>query len=431
MSERRELYPGILDPDGRPWTFKGGRESYYKSLVWLLKITLLTQSQLLVPRGYFFDNLEFQRMLWNFTGNDDESKCFSQLMRDFLRVGCEEGSIKLSSSNDWMDLLDGWIKGSGVSSIARDVPVYPNLLSSEEHLNAILNVNDPGHYRDMFIEYGNIENKIHLGDLFDRLAKLGLRAIQPSGSFDFDARVRKALDGTAELDIDRVILEKVATIADACKKSGIPRISRSILQNQRICREVGISDDGLVSPHEYRTHLMFPMRHWHQMADALAWEAGAVCSETKVSVNATALDNTIVEIADSIREGDLRAWFTISQDFPKLSFCDILTVRSKQTFYEGLWRLDDAVGKSNAEFLRTFEKHWRDIVGTLRWKSRRPERTQIDGLIAETGKVISPDPIGVFLTEAARFIISLGPNIVSKLQKEGELHWFLRRVRKI
>jgi len=162
MSERRELYPGILDPDGRPWTFRGGREYYYKSLIWLSKVTLLTQSQLLVPRGYFFDNVEFQHMLWHFTGNDNESKCFSQLMRDFLRVGCEEGSSRLSSDNDWMDLLDGWIKGIGISSIARNVRVYPNLLSDEEHLSTILNVSDHRQYRDMFIEYGNVENKVHL-----------------------------------------------------------------------------------------------------------------------------------------------------------------------------------------------------------------------------------------------------------------------------
>jgi len=196
-----------------------------------------------------------------------------------------------------------------------------------------------------------------------------------------------------------------------------------------ICREIGVADNYLISADEYRTHLMLPMRHWHQMADALAWEAGAVCSETKVNINATALDSAITEIAHSISEGELHAWFTMSRSFSKLSFCDILEIRSNQAFYENLLRLDDAVGKDNSEFLKTFEEHWRVILNTLRWKFLRPERTQIHDLLAETEKAISPEPLVQSILVALRFVLSLGPNFLSTLQREGELRWFVRRVR--
>jgi len=436
----RELYPGVIDPDGRPWLSHNNPKGYRRSLIWLLKVAALSQERLIVPRGYFFDNPQLQKVFQQYFGTGTEEQCFWHVMKNLLKIGDAENVVKgedtLHTQDSWIALLDDWIAGKGTRLSERKVLAYPNLLEDRQHLKEILAARNVSAYREKFRAFGAQENGIDIFDLFERLAKLKLRPVIKVNEFDFDARVRRALEGKSDLDVDPKVLEKVQAVAEACKVNGLPRISRSVLQNRAFCiNELQVPASLAIEENEYSSMLAPQLRHWHHLAFACSYGCGAICTEKTTSFEKAILDTALGQILDEIQLSH-PSWYKLSVGLDSLSFIDIWKVRNNKKFFESLQCLRDSLQSGDKDdFRKAFDKHWRFVVTKVSWNFAiaDPDQATLKALIEAGNNAIAADPYSGIssLVENARYLWSLGAGFVPQLWKDLELRYFLRRVKQL
>jgi len=423
------LFPGILDPDGRPWTWGKFPERYRDAIVWFLKAAMLTQEHLVIPCGYFFDNPAFQSVLWEYTGQSQEAKCFKALFPEFVRVGFDGAMRTLASLDDWVSLLDQWIEGS---TSERNVRAFPNLLREPRHLRKILIAQSTEDYRAQLVGFGNAENGTDLQKLLARLAKMQFQTSKPPARFDFGERVDRAIAHGPDIPTHKKTFEKVESIVLAVRKHGLPRISRSILQNPHLAKDLGIPDQLIITPAEYRARLALPMRHWHHLAFASAYALGAVCSETAPK-KSNAVTRTISAVTDKISESEPGAWYKISTELSSVGFADILIVRrnNEHKFRKGLRQMRLGIEQGDDEFLDAFHRHWRNVISAISWNFKKPETPEIDTLLGTVRDSVSPGEGQVqAVAKGTKFLFSLAVPLVPKVRKEAQLRWFFRQVRR-
>jgi hypothetical protein len=196
---------GFFDPDGRPWQLSGFI-AIQMALESAFKFSFLTQRQLVIPAGYFLDNLVLQHVVLKYSGNDVESQCFRALMADCVSVSLNESaSICAGNLIPWEETLHDWVGGKASN---RGRFVYLNCLTHKHASELQLSRSE-----DVFLNgmsAGLSKYQVDLRNLLKALSNLECKATS-QGPLPFEWELNEGLfrrgerfTGLKSVDLDRI-----------------------------------------------------------------------------------------------------------------------------------------------------------------------------------------------------------------------------------
>lgn len=263
---------GIFDPDGRPWdNIQGGLTTYEKGIEAVLKVSFLTRKHIIIPIGYFFDNVGLQKVVLKYSGDDENSVAFRELFEDLVIIALKHSDYERcdeASKVDWDEAWRYWCSGdSRLGSM-----VYFNSLKDEvsKELQKFNNL-------DKFIKsYQNATldcNNIYFRRYLEVLKQLNFKFIGQE-RFKFNEFIKNKFLSEEEkfaslAGNNKKLLEKVQYIYEASNSSNLG-LSRSLLQNENKLLEIGVKDEFIISRQDY--NILAPITahyHHYSFADSL------------------------------------------------------------------------------------------------------------------------------------------------------------------
>jgi hypothetical protein len=417
-SLNREFFPGYADPDGRPWQWCGEPKNYRDVLEFNFKLALLTQKRLVMPRGYIFDNPGFQKLIENRVGNDSESDFFFKCISDLFVIATDETEgEKLDSKSAWDHQFLLWI-GGNQGAESRNVHAHPNIVCQDNHVNDLTEIRDASIYREKFIKYNRLENKINLDKVFEALSSCKLRTEEPTYKFDFGYRVADQLINNPVYEIDKRVLEKLSYIHE---NNNNGRLSRSLLQNREKQLEL-VGENFIISSEEYRNNLMKPLRHYHHLSFANSFGSGCILSDIYVPSNGK-FENAARRVSKSIgKEG-----FSVQGKLGSLTYENLFKLRSNYKFKESLTSLDETQGINESDYYKKLKQHWRESIAIMQEKSISLVKGNVVKVI--TGSISSPDTSSeINAVDAIKTILSVGAGIPKDIQLEYDMWRYWRKL---
>lgn len=407
---------GFFDPDGRPWGNSLDDYKSYENLVETsLKIAFLTQFKLPIPAGYFLDNVAVQRVFSKYSGNSKEAICFRELAKSCLVVAANESQIHADAVDDWNGIMNEWAIGDGSN---RNRYVYLNCLPHEV-AEKIQNSSDGGSYRRQLINSMCSINRIDYEGYLNGLNQLNLKR-KELGNFDFDSIIRdKLLSGAEKFDLlESQVSDKLQSIASKTLDVGI-RFSRSIVQNKKMCLDIGVSEEKLIERSEYEK-ISPILAHYHHYAftKALGMESFVTSLSPEIDSN-SGFGEIIHQIGGHHRvDGDKCKCFNLKD----VSFEDIYKVRlgkEDHKFFDNLHKVHLSLsGDDVEEFADMNKNHYSHIKKIITHSQYNVPLQQIEKSLE--GTVFSDEPTGAGLIALAKggwaFVKEFGPNIKRRRQ---------------
>jgi hypothetical protein len=426
-------YFGIFDPDGRPWDASAaGLRPYKAGLEASIKIAALTQEHLVLPVGYFFDNPALQKLVMERSGDADEARAFRAVARDVLRISlnesAEDPSAPAPTGIDWPGALDAWVRGTGSG---RGQLVYLNSLPAPdaERLQA---TGDPVRFGQEMAAALLSLRRIDLADYLATLTALELRTVhQPP--FEFDALLRERLLGRKETfrHLHEPLLDKLQAAAEATRDAGI-RISRSLLNNPNMAREIGIPDAQVLSRAEYKA-VAATLGHYHHMAFARALGAGAFTTFTLPTVGERAsrlLERSFADLARPSSRAEAAS--KISWPVSRITFADIERLRrgkDQARFFDSLDGLGDAIAQGDPDAYRhALRSHARLVETSISLAFDAKSPSQIATEMARAAYSTATDPKTA--TKSAIRLMTHAKDLLPNAWKEVQLRMVFRAIEK-
>jgi len=389
---------GFFDPDGRPWGNSLDDYTNYEYLVETsLKIAFLTQFKLPIPAGYFLDNVAVQRVFLKYSGKSKEASCFRELVKNCLLVAANESQIHTDLVDDWNGIMSEWAIGDGSN---RNRYAYLNCLPHEV-AEQIQNSKDGVSYRRELINSMYSINKIDYEEYLNGLNQLILRRKELS-DFDFDPIIRgKLLSGAERFDIlENQVSDKLQNIASKIHEADI-RFSRSLVQSNKMCLDIGVSEQGLLGRSDYEKIAPI-LAHYHHYAftKALGMESfvTSLSPETELSLG---FRNIVHKIGSrhKVNRDECECF-----NLKSVSFEDIYKVRlgkEDHKFFDNLKKVHMSLsGDDVEEFSDMNKNHYSHIKKIITHSQYNVPLQQIENSLE--GTVFSDEPTAAGLTAIAK-----------------------------
>jgi len=422
----RSAFFGIFDPDGRPWDGGPGKLAVFqRGLESALKIAFLTQRQLIIPAGYFFDNPALQRIVDKYGESDDEAKAFRALCADLLRISLNETIHDAPpSSIDWPATWDAWVRGS---SSNRGQMVYLNSLSADaaEQIQAQTEI---GEFKRLMVAALMEQQGIDFDTHLDRLKKLRLAAVrQPPFQFDKIFRERFLTRKESFRDFREPLFDKLLAAAEATAAADV-RLSRSLLSNRSQSLEIGIPEALVIERPEYRK-IVRVLAHYHHLAFASALGLDAFTTyqiPTPAQSSSQLLRESFASLTNSSSRED-KAW-RLAWPLGNVTFTNIAHARlgrGRTKFFDSLNSVYDlAAGTDAEEYNRALRAHARVVAGIVSFDfgAAPPERIAADVAGAAFTAAATPEAAG----SSARKLLPYFKDFAVNIRKEMQLRFFFR-----
>lgn len=422
------FFPGFFDSDGRPWEqTPGGEHKYQLGLESALKIALLTQRHIYIPDGYLLDNPFFQRIFLKYKGEHTEAKRFRALMRDLIGISLSGASA--DTITDWRSVLRYWIEGSGSK---RGRLVYLNCLSADA-AEVVQQASDVDSFESQMRQVLDAQWGINLAEFLEVCDELKF-STKDRTFFSFDDLLReRLLSGVEEFPTFRESLaDKVHAIADAASTDSQIRLSRSLLNNPDLCRELGVKDYLTLSRADYK-ELAPVLAHYHHYSFAKSLGMGSFVTY-RMPTPDTAAMNLLRQQLDQVSRDAVSAATPVSMSWPlgAITFENIWHVRlgdASTTFFDNLNMVYDAARGPDADAYRNaMQKHMRHIAKVISFDFREPNPKELAAGL--DGAVLGNEPTAAGALSLAKYAFTFFRDFAPNVGKELQIRWFFRKLRK-
>jgi hypothetical protein len=420
------FFPGFFDSDGRPWEqTPGGLHKYQLGLESALKIALLTQRHIYIPDGYLLDNPFFQRIFLKYKGEHTEAKCFRALMKDLIGISLSGPSVDVVT--DWRDVLRHWIEGTGSK---RGRLVYLNCLSNDA-AEAIQQAVDVDSFESQMRQVLDAQWGINLSEFLGVCNQLKLPT-KDRTFFSFDDLLRaRLLSGAEEFpEFRESLADKVHAIADAASKEPEIRLSRSLLNNPDLCRELGVKDYLTVSRTEYK-QLAPILAHYHHFSFAQSLGMGSFVTYRMPTPDRAAM-SILREQLDHVARETVSSASTVSMSWPlsAITFENIWHVRlgdASTAFFDNLNTVYDAARGTDVDAYRdAMQKHMRHIAKVISFDFREPNPKELAAGL--DGAVLANEPTAAGALSLAKYAFTFFRDFAPNVGKELQVRWFFRKL---
>ena len=419
------FFPGFFDSDGRPWeNVIGGEGNYQKALESALKIALLTQRKIVIPSGYLLDNPILQRVFLNYGSDNAEARCFKELASDLIQITLSD-SLASKTINNWNEVLHHWIAGTGSK---RGQVVYLNCLKrhdAESLQQDFKNADQFTHGMQQAVQamWGH-----SLPDVLSVYDEIGF-SVKEHKFLAFDDLLReRLLSGDEQYSEYRDHpKDKLLAIAEVVEKEDSCRISRSLLNNRKLCLELGVKDHDILSYKEYK--LIAPiLAHYHHFAFAESSGTTSFATFLNPTPDAIACErlSSRLEELSSHRLDGMTPPFSLSWPLSKISFKKLRDLRMGENANRFLASLDSVHEATRtgsvSEYKSALLAHARYIAGQLSFDFRATNPKDLAEGVAKC-----TDPTGA--TQLAKFSFTLFREFVPNINRELQVRWFFRTLR--
>jgi hypothetical protein len=420
------FFPGFFDPDGRPWEeTPGGVHKYQLGLESALKIALLTQRHIYIPYGYLLDNPFFQRIFLKYKGDHTEAKCFRALMKDLIRISLSDSSV--DTITDWRSVLRQWIEGTGSQ---RGRLAYLNCLSADaaEVVQQSMNVDS---FESQMRQALDVLWGIDLPEFLGICNELKL-STKDRAFFRFDDLLRqRLLSGDEQFPIFcESLADKVHAIAEAASSDSRIRLSRSLLQNPVLCRDLGVRDELTLSRSDYK-ELAPVLAHYHHYAFAESLGMTSFVTRRMPTPDMAAMD-LLREQLEHVTHNIIPASAPVPMSWPlgAVRFENIWHVRlsdSSATFFDNLNMVYDAVSETDTNAYRyAMQKHMRHIAKVISFDFREPNAKELAAGL--DGAVLANEPTAAGALSLAKYAFTFFRDFAPNVGKELQVRWFFRKL---
>ncbi|MEO0895582.1 MAG: hypothetical protein AAFY71_04260 [Bacteroidota bacterium] len=422
------FYPGIYDSDGRPWlrySSSGLLEPYERALESSLKIALLTQQELVLPEGYFLDNPGLQRIILRYEGPEVESTCFRSLMSDLIVVVTTDHDKEVKH---WRDLFRSWVQGKGTR---RNQMVYMNCVEND-HAIRLQSLSSVDTFEENLEVILSKTTGVNYQEFLKICDSLSFKS-RTRGSFQFDTFLENNLLNQKEhfKNISEEQLEKLDRINDAAKRNG-QRISRSLINNQSRCVDIGVPIPYTIGRDEYEK-ISPILAHYHHMAFADSMSLDSLMTFTlpvMEEASTKLLDEETQALAESLFSHSEKLNFTLP--LSRISFEDIWKIRlgkGRPTFMDNLNQLCDSLaGGEKKIFESKFKQHVTYIKRQIGQQFDQNE--PIDIVKNMEGIVMSPDMTISSTISTAKSALTFLKDFIPNLGKQKQIKTTFRKIKR-
>ncbi|MCB9716993.1 MAG: hypothetical protein H6712_24265 [Myxococcales bacterium] len=362
---------------------------------------MLTQKRMVIPEGYIFDNVSLQHYLCN-RQIGDGGDAFRKAMSGFVAVASDIANPEhlADSEESWGHIFQRWLVGKDET---RGIVCAPNAVDQSREVR-LFKASSPA---ELLAVYDDIKVGRSREDVCRAIASIapGLNK-EVTRKYEFEQRlmdsVRRSLvqGGRPEFSISPRVAEKVVEIFEACQGASRAAgrrigVSRSLLRNHELCRDMGVGEGCLISSDEYGEELLRPCRHYQQVAFSelfnVEFSAVDIPSEEVSSVDgregdpyrgrhriARKIDLPTFErrIRFLPEQQKLHTLVLNGSALSDVEYSAILRVRESQWFDDSLTGLESyRRGEVWGDWSDAFNEHWKRVAQELsgyipRWGDR-------------------------------------------------------------